>query len=395
MSTEEKKESQEQERRWRLALGIEEDQLEEQDQKMSATLTALYGDGQSKAGKGGLGRSTPRVARWMGDVRNYFSSPVVQVIQKDAFERLGLEQMLLEPEFLAAVEADVNLVATLLSLRQVMPAKTKETAREIIGKVVKELMERLEKKTSEAIRGALDRSKRTNRPRPNDIDWPRTLLANLRYYQPDYKSVIPEKLIGFKRQQRRMIDLDEVMLCVDQSGSMAPSVVYASIFAAVMASLPVVKTKLVCFDTAILDLTEELADPIEVLFGVQLGGGTDINQAVAYCAQKIEQPLKAHLIMITDLYEGGNEEEMIHRLAHCVHSGINVIVLLALSDEGKPFYSQSTAQKVTSLGIPVFACTPDQFPDLMATALKREDIGQWAALQDIKVIPAESSPENL
>jgi len=391
-------ESEERERRWRLALGSEEDLLSLEDQKISGTLSALYGsdgNGAGRAGgrKGGLGRSTPQVARWMGDVRQYFPSPVVQVIQKDAFERLGLEQMLLEPEFLAAVEADVNLVATLVSMRGVMPEKTKETAREVISKVVAELIERLERKTAGAIRGALDRSKRTSRPRPNDIDWPRTIQANLKNYQKDYRTVIPERLIGFKRQQRRMVDLDEVMLCVDQSGSMAPSVVYASIFAAVMASLPVVKTKLVCFDTAILDLTEELEDPVEVLFGVQLGGGTDINQAVAYCANKIEQPLKAHLIMITDLYEGGNEQEMIQRLADCVRNGINVIVLLALSDEGKPFYSPETAQKVSALGIPVFACTPDQFPDLMATALQRGDIGQWASAQDIMTISAE--PESL
>jgi Mg-chelatase subunit ChlD len=189
-------------------------------------------------------------------------------------------------------------------LRGVMPDKTKETARIVIAKVVKELMERLERRTADAIRGALNRSQRTNRPRFSDIDWPRTIKANLRHYQAEHRTVVPERLIGFLRQQRRIVDLEEVVLCVDQSGSMATSVVYASIFAAVMASLPVVATKLVCFDTAIVDLTEELADPVEVLFGVQLGGGTDINRAVAYCEERIERPTKAHLILITDLYEG-------------------------------------------------------------------------------------------
>ncbi|TIW38634.1 MAG: VWA domain-containing protein, partial [Mesorhizobium sp.] len=181
---------------------------------------------------------------------------------------------------------------------------TKDIARSIISDIVAKLMQRLEQKTAEAIRGALDRSRRTNRPRQRDIDWPRTIAANLRHYQPDHKTVVPERLVGFMRRQRRLVDLDEVTLCVDQSGSMASSVIYASIFAAVMASLPVVRTKLVCFDTAIVDLTEELSDPVEVLFGVQLGGGTDINQAVAYCAERIERPTKAHFILITDLYEG-------------------------------------------------------------------------------------------
>ena len=379
------------ERRWRLALGGEDEQLSTQDQRLSGALTALYGEGDTdeKKKRGGLGSSVPNVARWMSDIRGYFPAPVVQIVQKDAFERLGLRRMLLEPEFLAAVEADINLVATIISLRNVMPDKTKDMARQVIAKVVAELMERLERKTAEAIRGALDKSRRTNRPRPRDIDWRRTIQANLRHYQPDHKTVVPEKLVGFMRKQRRMVDLDEVVLCVDQSGSMASSVIYASIFAAVMASLPVVKTRLVCFDTAIVDLTDDLADPVDVLFGVQLGGGTDINQAVAYCAERIERPTKSHMVLITDLYEGGNGKEMLQRLAALVRSGVNVIVLLALSDQGRPAYDATMAGAVAQFGIPVFSCTPDHFPELMAAALRREDIAAWAAGADIKLVRPE------
>jgi Mg-chelatase subunit ChlD len=394
-------ETDERNRRWTLALGVDPEEgaggspLNEGDQRMSAALSALYGEGDEEKPKnrrGGLGASAPRVAKWLGDIREFFPAPVVQVIQKDAFERKGLRQMLLEPEFLATVEADVNLIADLVALRGVMPEKTKETARTVIRKVVAELMERLERRTADAIRGALNRSRRTNRPRPGDIDWPRTIQANLRHYQAEHKTVVPERLVGFLRQQRRIVDLDEVVLCVDQSGSMASSVVYASIFAAVMASLPVVATKLVCFDTALVDLTEELADPVEVLFGVQLGGGTDINQAVAYCEARIERPSKAHLVLITDLYEGGNAAALVDRLERIKGRGVNVIVLLALTDTGRPAYDPALSAKVAALGIPVFACTPDQFPDLMATALKRQDIAQWAAEQDIKLIRGEVAP---
>jgi len=390
-------ETDERSRRWTLALGVDADEqggsvLSASDRRMSDALSALYegGDDAPKKGRGGLGGSAPRVAKWLGDIREFFSAPVVQVIQKDAFERKGLRQMLLEPEFLATVEADVNLIADLVALRGVMPEKTKETARIVIAKVVAELMERLARRTAEAIRGALDRSRRTNRPRFADIDWPRTIKANLRHYQPAHRTVVPERLVGFLRQQRRIVDLDEVILCVDQSGSMATSVVYASIFAAVMASLPVVKTKLVCFDTAIVDLTDELADPVEVLFGVQLGGGTDINRAVAYCEDRIERPAKAHLILITDLYEGGDAQALVDRLARISVRGVNVIVLLALTDTGRAAYHPALAAQVASLGIPVFACTPDQFPDLMATALRRGDISGWAAEQDIKLVRAEA-----
>jgi Mg-chelatase subunit ChlD len=377
-------------RRWRLALGSEDEALSPEDQRVSAALSALYGEGDDQKRRGGLGRSAPNVAKWMGDIRAYFPASSVHIVQKDAFERLGLKQMLLEPEFLAAVEADVDLVANLISLRSIMPEKIKATAREVISRVVAALMERLERRTSEAIRGAVQRGRRTHRPRFADIDWPRTIAANLRHYQPAHRVIVPEKLIGFMRHQRRLVDLDEVILCVDQSGSMASSVVYASIFAAVMASLPVVKTSLVCFDTAILDLTPELADPVEVLFGVQLGGGTDINQAIAYCEQRIQRPAKAHLVLISDLFEGGNAEALMGRLTRLIGAGVNVIGLLALSDQGRPAYHAGLASQLAALGAPVFACTPDQFPDMMAAALRREDLHAWAASQDIKLVRDET-----
>lgn len=384
----------EQERRWRLVLGGEENTsstLNEQDTRLSQALDALYSsDGHSsKKGRGGLSRSAPKVAQWLGDIREFFPSSVVQVVQRDAFERLGLKEMLMEPEFLAAMEADVHLVADLVSLRSAMPEKSVATARQVIQKVVDELMAKLEQKTTEAIRGAVNKSKRSFRPRFSDIDWPRTISANLRHYQKEYQTVVPEKLIGYMRQSRRIADIDEVILCVDQSGSMATSVVYSSIFAAVLASIPAVKTQLICFDTAIVDLTEELEDPVSVLFGVQLGGGTDINQAVAYCENKIERPAKTHLILITDLYEGGDSKMLKERIANLIRQDVNVITLLALSDDGRPSYDARLAAEFAAIGSPVFACTPDQFPDLMATALKREDVLNWAADQDIKTIRAE------
>lgn len=376
-------------RRWHLMLGQDDASLSESDRRLNAALSALYdADAGGEKGRGSLSRSAPRVTRWLGDIREFFPGPVVQVVQKDALERLGLKQMLLQPEFLAALEADVHLVADLISLRSIMPEKTLETARIVVARVVDDLLRRLERKTAEAVRGAVNRARRTRRPRQADIDWPRTIRANLRHYQPEFRTVVPETLLGFMRHQRRLVDLDEVVLCVDQSGSMASSVVYASIFAAVMASLPVVRTRLVCFDTAIVDLTDELADPVKVLFGVQLGGGTDINQAVAYCEQRIERPAKTHLVLISDLYEGGNGEELLARAAGLVRQGVNLIVLLALSDDGRPAYDPRMAEAFAALGAPVFACTPDQFPDLMATALRREDVLAWAADRDIKAIRA-------
>ncbi len=378
----------EQLRRWRLVLGDPEDTenlpgLSDQDQRLQKALGELYSDAP-KNKRGGLGGSAPKVARWLGDIREFFPSSVVQVIQQDAFDRLGLQQMLMEPEFLAAVEADVNLVADLISLGQAIPEKTKETARQVISKVVDELMKRLEHKTVDCLQGAVNRATRTYNPRFNDIDWFRTITANLRHYQPDYKTVIPERLVGYGRKSRQQ--LQNVMLCVDQSGSMATSVVYSSIFAAVMASIPSVQTQLVVFDTEVVDMTEDLKDPVDVLFGVQLGGGTDINKALAYCDSKIEKPSDTHLVLITDLCEGGDADQMLQRAASLIRKGVNIITLLALSDEGQAWYDERMAAKMSALGSPVFACTPDQFPDLMATALKRQDISEWAARNDIALV---------
>ena len=379
-------------RRWRLVLGGEDaDGLSERDLRIDRALSALYdrGDGGASGGtsrRAGLGASAPRVARWLGDIREFFPAPVVQVIQRDAFERLNLKAMMLEPEFLATLEADVHLVADLISLRSAIPEKTRDTARMVVKKVVDELMKRLAHATAETIRGAVLRGKRTSRPRFSDIDWPRTIQANLRHWQAEHRTIIPERLIGLARQTKTRADLDHVILCVDQSGSMATSVVYSSIFAAVMASLPVIDTKLVCFDTAIVDLTDDLADPVEVLFGVQLGGGTDINAALAYCQGLVAQPAKTHLILITDLFEGGNASEMLERAAALTASGVNLIVLLALSDDGRPGYDTNHAQRFAALGCPVFACTPDQFPDLMAHALNRRDLQEWAASRDIALV---------
>ena len=384
-------------RRWRLILGGgqadgicngDSDQLKGLLQKdglaMDKALAALYGDDRSdKKRGGGLGQSAPNVARWLGDIREYFPSSVVRVMQQDALERLNLHQMLLEPEMLEAVEADVHLVANLMSLNGVIPERTKETARLVVRKVVDELLQKLQNPMQQAVKGSLNRSQRNNRPRHNEIDWNRTIRANLRHYQPDYNTIVPERLIGYGRKRSALKD---IILCVDQSGSMASSVVYASIFAAVLASIPAVSTKLVVFDTAIVDLTEMLQDPVDVLFGTQLGGGTDINRALSYCQTLVRQPQETILVLISDLYEGGDRQAMLKRAAALISSGVQMVTLLALNDDGAPSFDKDNAAVFASLGSPAFACTPDQFPSLMAAAIGQNDIAQWAAQQEI-VIP--------
>ncbi|MCC2975040.1 VWA domain-containing protein [Massilia sp. IC2-476] len=363
-------------RRWRLVLGGgTEDtiKLDAGDLALDSALTALYNE---PGRRGGLGGSAPSVARWLGDIRQYFPSSVVQVMQKDALERLGLQQMLCEPEMLMAVEPDVHLVATLLSLNRVMPNKTRATARQVVERVVRELENKLASPMRQAVSGALHRAVRNRRPRHNEIDWLRTIRANLKHYQPEYNTVIPETRIGFGRKGQTLRD---IVLCIDQSGSMAPSVVYASVFAAVLATIKSVSTSVVVFDTAVVDLTPMLYDPVEVLFGTQLGGGTDINRALGYCQGLVTRPKDTIFVLISDLYEGGKNDEMLRRAAALVASGVQLIVLLALDDRGAPSYDRDNAAKLAAMGAPVFACTPDLFPDMMAAAIKRSSLDQWAA----------------
>ncbi|SHM46477.1 VWA domain-containing protein [Chitinophaga sp. CF418] len=367
--------------KWRLVLGGNDADgtgfsLGGQELQMDKTLEALY-DSEKK---GGLGPSSPNVSRWLGDIRTFFPASVVQVMQRDALQRLNITQMLLEKEMLENVEPDVHLVATLLTLRHAIPDKTRDTAKQVVKRVVDDLLKKLTQPTLQAITGSLHRSVRNRKPRHNEINWHATILKNLQHYQPEYKTIIPETRIGYGR---KTTSLKDVVLCLDQSGSMGTSVVYSGIFGSVMASIPAIKTRMIVFDTAVADLTEELDDPVDLLFGVQLGGGTDIHAALSYCQQIITKPADTVLVLITDLFEGGSDDNMRKRAAELIAAGVQVIVLLALNDDGAPAYDHSNAQFFSNLGIPVFACTPDRFPDLMAAALSKQDINSWAAKEDL------------
>ncbi|MFN2562335.1 MAG: VWA domain-containing protein [Jatrophihabitans sp.] len=380
-------------RRWRLLLGGAAEEplgdgpagriLEKSDRAVDAALAALYDDDEQRTPdrRGGLGASAPSVARWLGDIRTYFPSSVVQVMQRDAIERLNLRQLLLEPEMLSSIEPDVHLVGTLLSLNHVMPEQTMATARHVVATVVAEIERRIANRTRAAVAGALNRAAHSRRPRLRDIDWNRTIAANLSHYLPEHRTVVPERLVGYGRRQQ--VVARDLVLAIDQSGSMAASVVYASVFGAVLASIRAVKTSLVVFDTAVVDLTDHLSDPVQVLFGTQLGGGTDINKAIGYCQTLITRPRDSIFVLVSDLLEGGVREQMLARIAALVDSGVQVVVLLALSDEGAPVYDTDNAAALAELGVPAFACTPDAFPDLLGLAIEGGDIAGWAHRNDL------------
>jgi VWA domain containing CoxE-like protein len=367
-------------RRWRLVLGGGAADgtgttLAGDDARIDTALGAVYDtDQQRRSGRGsgragGLGRSAPAVARWLGDIRRYFPTPVVQVLQRDAVERLDLRRLLLEPELLEAVEPDVHLVTLLVELNRILPDETRATARRVIARVLADLERTLADNTRRAVDGALARSDRARRPRPADIDWPHTVRANLRHWLPEYRTVVPERLVGHGRRRRSLAR--DVIIAVDQSGSMADSVVYASLYGAVLAGLPALRTHLVAFDTAVADLTPVLADPVDVLFGVQLGGGTDVAAALGYCAGLVTRPRDTVVVLVSDLFEGGDADLCRRRAAELLRAGVTVVCLLALSDEGAPAHDHVMAADLAALGARVLACTPGEFPDVLADALER------------------------
>ena len=376
-----------QQHRWRLILGEDTKALSgvllnNEQNLMDAALSAIY-DGnstglnaQGKNKLGGKGKSMPNLAKWLTDVRTFFPQDVVSVIQADAIERKGLTKLLFEPETLKQVKPDISMVGTLMALKGQIPQKSKDTARELVRTVVDEIMKRMEQDLRRAVTGALN--KKAHSPISNfaSTDWKRTINKNLKNYDTASKRLIPEKFYFFERSKKHK-DWT-VILDIDQSGSMADSIVYSSVMGSIFASMPALDTHVVVFDTEVTDLTELCKnDPVDMLFGVQLGGGTDINKSVAYCQSLVTNPRKTMFILISDLYEGGVRSGLLRRLSEMKEEGVKVITLLALSDNGKPDYDVNLAKDISKLGIPSFACTPDRLPELVEAALKGLDLKKF------------------
>ncbi|MCY9591977.1 VWA domain-containing protein [Paenibacillus chitinolyticus] len=388
-------------KRWRLILGAATEEklksfdstlaqlLDEEARIMDEALAAIYDDTQliddsSRSGQkgqtraAGLGSSSPKISKWLGDIRTFFPPDVVSVIQADAIERKGLTQLLFEPELLSQVKPDVQMVATLMSLKGRIPEQTKETARQLVKAVVDEIMKRMSEDLRRAVTGALNRRKHSPIPSVTGLDWNTTIRKNLKHYDTNRKLLIPEKVYFFDRARKSKEWT--VILDIDQSGSMANSVIYASIVGSIFASMPSLETKVVAFDTEVVDLSEQCAnDPVDMLFGIQLGGGTDINKSVAYCEQFIKEPQKTLFILVSDLYEFGNRSEFLRRMDELHQAGVKVLCLLALSDEGVPSYDEAIAKRLASYGIPSFGCSPDRLPELIEGALKGMDLVQLSA----------------
>ncbi|MBK7231071.1 MAG: VWA domain-containing protein [Saprospiraceae bacterium] len=355
--------------RWALVLGThdsasDEFQLSAEEQKLEDLLKALYGSGGEK---GSLSKKPQKIRKWLEGIRNNFEPEVIRLMQQDALERQNAHHMLLEPELLDQIEADVKMVATILALRELLPDRAMVSAKSLVQKLVKQTEKKIKPKLTHAVRSSqLGRSRKIH-PSQGQIDWHKTIGKNLRHYMPDIQAIIPDVWYGRKHGAR----LTEIVLLVDKSESMIQSAIYASIIGSVLASLNTIKTHLVFFDTSITDMTDQYSDPVEILFSVPMGGGTDIKLGLDYIRQKIRNPHRTILFLISDLDEGGPVKEMLESAASLVKMGCSMHCIVTLDDDGKSVFNESNGQKLADLGIPVFASSPDLFPDVLADVLNK------------------------
>ena len=379
--------------KWRLILGSESQErfgqmggesLAGEMDLMDQALASIYsraengGFGQGAAGRGGgSGPSNPQISKWLGDVRSLFDKELVTVIQGDAMSRCGLKQLLFEPELLDNLEPDINLASTILMLKDQIPKRSKESVRVFIQKIVDQINKLLEQDVRRAVTASLNKRKHSPLPSAAAIDYKMTISRNLKNYNRDLKTIVPEHFYFFDRTSTTAANKWTVILDIDQSGSMGESVIYSSVVSCILASMSSLKTRVVAFDTNIVDLTEKSEDPVDLLFGFQLGGGTDIEKSIAYCEQFIENPKKTLFFLISDLEEGGNRAGMLRRLQEMKEAGVTVISLLALADGGKPYYDAQMAQRIAGMGIPCFACNPQMLPRLLEKALKGQDLTEF------------------
>ena len=371
-------------KRWRLILGRDAEKtmnnmcgmpaLSAEELLMDSALSQIYGNNSgNNSGKGaGSGMSSPQLTRWLGDLRSLFAPMEIKIIQNDAIQRKGLKQLLFEPEMLDGLEPDISTASLLLMLKDQIPQKAKDNAREYIARIVEDINKRLSDDLKRSVTSAINRREHSPIPSAPALDYKLTVRRNLKNYNPELKMILPEKFYFFERASKSASRT--VILDIDQSGSMGESAIYSSVMGCILASMNSLKTHIIAFDTAVTDLTELCSDPVELLYGIQLGGGTDINKSVAYCEELITEPEKTTMFIITDLYEGGNEARLVRRIENLKESGVNVIILLAISDSGKPCFDSRLADKISSFDVPCFACPTERLPELLELALKKRSL---------------------
>lgn len=356
------------EARWRLILGQPADEelpslSEEAHQRIDESLDLLFDPDK----QGQLRDSLPRLHRWLGDLRELFPPNTLHYLQREAFDRLGIADLLLQPEIMRQLEPDLHLAGVLLQSFKMLDETRRQAALRIIHEISRQLLEKLRLPLLQAMRGRRLRHQRRSNPPWAELDWNATIRRNLRHYQPEYQTILPVTRLGYRQQERRQKTL---IILVDQSGSMSESLIYAGLYANILSQIPSLHLVLLAFDVKVLDLTPLTQDPVDLLLGFHMGGGTDIGNALIAARSHVTTPEDTLIFLISDLFEGGSEAIMLTQLRELRQAGCRILSLLTLSSEGNPSYDLRNARLLQQMDIPAFACSPDQFPEVMARALQ-------------------------
>ena len=332
-------------------------------QDMESTLDFLYSHefGDELVRTGGSGSSQLYVADWINEVRKIFPKKTVEVLEKQALDNFNMTELLTDKEVLRKMEPNTDLLKTILQFKHLMKNDVIIEAKRIIKKVVDEISEKLQTEVKKSLLGKLNRNMRSNVKSIRNLDVKRTIQRNLKNYDVENKRLVLKDLYFNSRTKR--FNKWNIIIAVDESGSMLDSVIYSAVMAGIFAKLPMIETKLVIFDTQVVDLSSYVDDPVEVLMGMQLGGGTDIGKAVGYCETLCSNPHETIFVTVTDLYEGGNPNTLLNTCADIIGSGSKMIFLTALDKNANPAFDRNLGQKLANMGAFVGAMTPEELGD--------------------------------
>ena len=301
-------------------------------------------------------------------VGELFPHQAKEVLERELVQRRGIAELLEQPKLLEKVEPNLELVKTLLTHKDLLNPKTRVLARKIIDKVVQELKEKMRVQVESAITGALRRDRHSPRKVYRNLDLKTTLRRNLKNYDPDRGRVLVERLFFFAAERKRRPW--HIIVTVDQSGSMLDSAIFSAVMASIFAELPAIRTSLVLFDTAVVDLSDQVGQPVDVLLSIQLGGGTDITKALQYDQQLIREPARTIVVLVTDFYEGRDERDLLRQVRAMAQAGIRMIGLGALGYDARPAYNKTTARKLRKMGMDILVCTPEKLAECMAQIIR-------------------------
>ncbi len=356
--------------RWRLVLGryagqqLSENELEGAAERMDRALEYLYGREYQGRGlrpddsHGSLDPSQLTLVTWLSEVRELFPNDTVEVIEKHALDRYGMTELVTDPKILERLEPNQQLLRTLLTLRGHLKGEVLVIARRIIAQVVEEIRRKLESEVRRTLSGRLNRFRHSPMAIAQNFDALGTLRANLQHYDVDSGRLAVEQIKFFERNTRRLPW--DIILCVDQSGSMADSVIHSAVMAGILSALPAFRVKIVIFDTSVVDLSEYADDPVEMLMKVQLGGGTDIGQAVRYCSRLVDNPHRTVLVLITDFCEGASPGELIRAVKKLAEGRVKLLGLASLDGQAHPVYDRTMAEQLSVCGMEIAALTPQR-----------------------------------